>query len=439
MLSAALLAVACANGRAGNAPFQDAGDVGGDDATVQPGDATTSSGDAGTDDPTECGAVTWTSYVGYHMSQEQVRHVALGDLDGDGRPDLCSTADYGISVRLNNTSPGATMPSFGTNPYFGVGRQVRGPLAVTDLNADGRLDVAAVNAPQGISVLLNLTVPGGPLAMSSASQFATGEYWNAIAAADLNGDSRPDLAIVKDHTVSVLLNTTIANNDSPSFAVQTPLVSSHVVTTIEAGDLNGDGRLDLVGVARDGTISVFVNTTAPGAASSSFAAAVDFVATSTSDRTDLALGDLNADGKIDVAVVGDFHTNVHLLLNTTSPGAATPTFAAAVGFLAGSDPEMVAIGDVNHDGNADLVTTASNGTPTPNISVLLNTAPPGAPSLAFSAPSYVAVSLWANNVAIGDLNDDGRNDLAVATRGNGQPVSCQARGCVNVLLNQCTP
>ena len=133
----------------------------------------------------------------------------------------------------------------------------------------------------------------------------------------------------------------------------------HLVTgmnpaTAAIGDLNGDGKPDLAVVNYvSTTVSVFLNTTATGATVASFAPKSDF--TTGSGPFFVAIGDLNGDGRPDLAVAHRIATTVAVLLNTTATGATTPSFAAKVELTTGSGVPEVDIADLNGDGKPDLV------------------------------------------------------------------------------------
>jgi hypothetical protein len=149
--------------------------------------------------------------------------------------------------------------------------------------------------------------------------FAVGNLPEAVVAADFNGDGRPDLAVANQtNTVSVLLNTTPAGATTPSFAAQQIFIVGKNPWAVAAADLNGDGRPDLaIANFDDATASELVNTTAAGAGAVSFAAQQTF-ATGTGPFA-AAAGDFNGDGRADLALANGNANSVSVLLDTTTP------------------------------------------------------------------------------------------------------------------------
>ncbi len=355
--------------------------------------------------------------------------LVASDLNGDGRLDLVLANQGGtVSVLFNSTAPGAASPSFAPQQNFAAG-DLPSSVVAADLNGDGRPDLTIANQGNNVSVLFNTTPPSsaGP-SFDTGTDFALGVTPLAVTTADFNGDGRLDLATANTNanTVSVLLNLTASGAVDASFAPPTNLAVDSNPSSVAAGDFNGDGRPDLV-VANFNSddVSVLLNLTSPGAASASFAARANFSVGAS--PYSVAVGDLNGDGRPDLAVTNTISDNVSVLLNLTAPGAASPSFAPAANFAADSLPYSVAIRDLNGDGRPDLAVANSSGN---NVSVLLNLTAPGAASASFAAATNFNVGSAPQSVAVGDLNGDGRPDLAAVNEGD---------NTVSVLLNLTAP
>jgi hypothetical protein len=409
------------------------------------------------------------------------RALAIADVNGDGRPDLivANSGSDTVSVLLNQTPPGATVPTFAPQQTFAAGA---GPVsvAVGSLTGDGRPDliVADVNA-SSVSVLLNQTAPGATtLTFSPAQTFATQAAPRAVVTGDLNGDGRPDLVVANADadTVSVLLNQTPPGATVLSFSPQQTFAAGSDPTAVAVGDLNGDGRPDLA-VADVGSdaVSVLLNQTPPGASTPSFAPQQTF-ATGTAPVA-VGIADVNQDRSPDLVVANEGSSSISVLLNQTAPGATAPSLVAQQTFAAGRMPASVLVGDLNGDGQPDLIETSVyantlavltnqaqattdtaafapaqslttrgpalavadvNGDGRPDliianqsaVSVLLNQTAPGATTLSFAPPQTCATGLFPYSVAVGDVNGDGLPDLVVANNGS---------NTLSVLLNQTMP
>ncbi|MGI9019915.1 MAG: FG-GAP-like repeat-containing protein [Solirubrobacterales bacterium] len=303
--------------------------------------------------------------------------VAVGDLNADGRPDL-AVANFGyfgsgnagnVSVLLATGTPG----NFGAPANFAAGTHPTS-VAIGDLNSDGRPDLAVANqfgAKNNLGDVSVLLATGAPGSFAAPASLGAGANPSSVAIDDLNGDGRPDLAVALGDrygelpgAVAVLLAAGSSFADPANFA------AGRGPSSVAIGDLNGDWRPDLAVADINGgslnisdDVSVLLAAGTPG----SFAAPASFAAGSRSFS--VAIGDLNADGRPDLAVANAYSSNVSVLLAAGTPGS----FAAPANFPAGTSPVSVAIGDLNSDGKPDLAVANYDSD---NVSVLLNTSQP---------------------------------------------------------------
>ncbi|MFN5431610.1 MAG: FG-GAP-like repeat-containing protein, partial [Cyclobacteriaceae bacterium] len=234
--------------------------------------------------------------------------------------------------------------------------------------------------------------------------FTTGSLPFSVSIGDLDGDGKADLAVANkgSNTVSVFRNTGSAG--TISYAAKVDFAADEGSYSVSIGDLDGDGKADLaVANYNSNTVSVFRNTGSVGTIS--YAAKVDF-ATGTNPAS-VSIGDLDGDGKADLAVANQISNTVSVFRNTGSAG--TISYAAKVDFTTGSAPISVSIGDLDGDGKADLAVANYNSN---TVSVFRNTGSAG--TISYAAKVDFATGSGPYSVSIGDLDGDGKADLAVA-------------------------
>ncbi|MEK0195586.1 FG-GAP-like repeat-containing protein, partial [Microcoleus anatoxicus] len=352
--------------------------------------------------------------------------VSIGDINGDGKPDLAvanaAFSANNASILLNTTTTGATTPTFATKVDFPTGTR---PFSVSigDFNGDGKPDLATANRSSStVSILLNTTTTGATTpTFASKVDFPTGSAPQSVSIGDFNGDNKPDLATGNlSSSASILLNTTTTGATTPTFASKVDFATGTGPFSVSIGDFNGDGKPDLAtGNANDNTTSILLNTTTTGATTPTFATKVDFA--TSNNPLSVSIGDINGDGKPDLATgnTNAGSSNVSILLNTTTTGATTPTFATKVDFPTGSAPRSVSIGDFNGDGKPDLATANRNDS---TASILLNTTTTGATTPTFATKVDFTTGTNPYSLSIGDFNGDGKPDLATGNY-NGNTAS----------------
>jgi hypothetical protein len=361
--------------------------------------------------------------------------VALADVNGDGRLDVvvahqcasggnCVTGSGAAMVGTVSVLPGngdgtfQEAASYGSNGYIAVS------VAVGDVNGDGKPDLLVANfcvidsncaANGSVGVLFG----NGDGSFRATVTRGSGGYDAAyVAVADVNRDGKPDLLVANQCTDATCTNGSVGvllgKGDGTFQPAVTYSLGDYIPTSMATADFNGDGKLDLAVVNGSNTVSIFL-----GRGDGTFRPAV------TCDlgvgAYSVAVGDVNGDGKPDLAVVNGNNT-VSIFL-----GKGDGTFRPAVTYGSGGvGANSVAVADVNGDGKLDVLVANAGGEANGDgsVGVLLgNGDGTFQPAVAYSAGGYDAIS-----VAVGDVNGDRRSDLLLGVGG------AAGNGMLSVLL-----
>jgi FG-GAP-like repeat len=294
-------------------------------------------------------------------------------------------------------------------PHFDVGR-APGCVLVADLDGDRELDLVVANEKGGdVSVLL--ADGKGGFAPSRGSPFPAGPSPNDLASGDFNGDGHVDVAVANHETqhLTVLLGDGRGALAPAANSPVTVAVRPHV-HGVATGDFNSDGSLDLVtdSWAEDRLVMLFGN------GKGSFATPGTSLAVGKHPYQRARVADLNGDARMDIVSPNLEGDNVTILLGDGRGNFRQP---AGSPFPCGDSPFNVAIGDVNADGKPDLAivnspSSTSDRSGADGLTILVGD---GLGAFTKMTGSPFVTGKFPNIPAIGDVNGDGVADVAVST------------------------
>ena len=307
------------------------------------------------------GSISFATKLGFNVGNtgtSPTSSAEFGDLDGDGKPDIvvCDNGSTTISVFRNISTSGSI--SLATRQTFATpASSTPNSVSLGDFNADGKLDVAVANRGSGnISVFLNTSV-NGTISLGTRLDISTGTNpYYGISSVDFDGDGNLDIAVLNrgSSTISVLRNTSSVSSISFATKVDFTIAATNGYR-LSVGDIDGDGKPDLAVCYETGTtLSLFRNTSPSGSITMNNRQDI----TTLTNARNITLGDVNGDSKIDM-VVGCFSGNAGLHLNTSTSG--TISFGNVVTISTGAYPDAGELGDIDGDGKPDIVQPNSGG------------------------------------------------------------------------------
>ncbi len=335
--------------------------------------------------------------------------VTMAEFDGDGKLDLAVASfggtsggnqDSGVTVMLgrgDGTFASNATDSVGGAPLDGV---------IGDLNRDGELDLAVVNRDVQVIDDLAVLFGNGDGSFSPYEGYDLPSSPNSLASGDFDGDGWDDLVSSSSRFTGVVQ--IMFNNGDGTYADEIQyFIDAEDPSEVEVADINADDYDDIVVVnygvysgVEPGSVSVILSN-----GDGTFAPEENHVVGG--HPWYLALGDLDGDDDVDIAVSAD---ELYVLLNE-----GDGTFAPPASYAVGVNPRDVTIADLNGDAAPDLV-VANAGSD--DVAVLLNLGGTFAPAV------FYPVGYYPQSATAVDLDGDDDLDLVASTH-----------YCASVLLN----
>ena len=319
----------------------------------------------------------------------------------------------GSTVTITGTNFDATASN--NVVYFGSTQAVVNSASTTELSVS--VPVSSTHSPISVSVnnliafsktafrTVNLPIStrpisgtwfGNNIALSSIAG-VNGDV--IVAAGDFNNDGKVDLVKGGSSAVRVHLNQMASSGtiSTSSYDGGTLFSVNGGVISVQVGDINADGKLDIVTGSSNG-VSILINTTS--GATLSFA---NYYGLTSSGNSGTRIADLDGDGLLDIAAISG--NVVKIYGNVSTPSTLSFTTATSISLSTGFNG--LDLGDMNLDGKYDIVASVGGQT-----DILTNSSTSG--SFSFSSP--VTLAYGHSYVKIVDLDADGDNDLFLYTK-----------------------
>lgn len=278
-------------------------------------------------------------------------------------------------------------------------------IDTADFNGDGFADMAVANHDSG-DVNLFLNNGNGTFASAVTVSVQAGSNPRGLTAGDVNNDGRVDLVVGGSGNTKVYV---LLGNGNGTFGSAVSYAAGSAPFSTELADFNEDGYLDIVSANyTSNDSSVFLNN-----GNGTFAAQVTVTSSVTGVYYTIA-ADFNNDGHQDLASVG--YTNGRMSVRL---GNGNGTFGTAITYSTGTQPRSLAAADFNRDGYMDIVTADWNGATVGGgyVSVFL-----GNGNGTFAARVSFQAGTGPSGVSVADLDGDGYKDIFTADN-NGSTIS----------------
>ena len=340
-------------------------------------------------------------------------NIVLADINGDKKLDIVLPDGMGDVITFFGKGNGL----FTNGPEYPLQTATFGGnylIAVVDFNKDGALDLLDTNGFNNNTVSLGRG--DGTFQTNQAYAYNSTLVAANIATADFNGDGFPDTAQSLSGGANGMIGINLGSSHGVLGAaslVTASTCANNLVEWVAAGDVNGDGKADLVATMQDATFAGCQNNTVAvmlGLGTGKFKAASYYATGSTAQEEIVYLVDVTGDGKLDI-VTENADGTISVLVNqgngSYKPGTLITSISSIYRFGL-----YLAFADFNGDGKMDIAVATNGGLN--DIYVL-----PGNGNGTFGSPVTSALAYYPISLAAGDIDKDGKQDLFVSTTVNG--------------------